>query len=73
MASSAGGADSIGNAPQPQDPEFEGKSNLFATRDKPGAQDKRKIQNTGVPADVARTEIPIVILGKSLELGEKGD
>ena len=72
MSMSAGGADSIGNGPQPQDAEFEENSNLGAVRNKPGAQDKSKIQDTGVPVDSARTGLPIVVLGKSEELGRAG-
>lgn len=63
----------MGNAPQPQDAEFQGKSNLYATRDKPGAQDKSKIQDHGVPVDSARTGIEIVFLGKDYSLREDGE
>ena len=73
MSMSGGGADSVGNAPQMQDEEYDKKSNLYATRDNPGAADKSKIQNEGVPVDSARTGMPIVILGKSGELGKAGN
>ncbi|CAD6576598.1 MAG: hypothetical protein CYPHOPRED_006048 [Cyphobasidiales sp. Tagirdzhanova-0007] len=69
MSMSGGGADSIGNAPQPQNEEFDKQSNLSATRDKPGAQNKSKMQNTGIAVDNARTGIPIVILNNNEHLG----
>ena len=72
MSMSGGGADSIGNAPQPQNEEFDKQSNLSATRDKPGAQNKSKMQNTGIAVDNARTGIPIVILNNNEHLGRAG-
>ncbi|KAL7005979.1 hypothetical protein EMMF5_004520 [Cystobasidiomycetes sp. EMM_F5] len=59
------------NPPFPASDEYQQSSEMYAQRDKPGAQDKTKFSDPVVPQDASRTGIPIVVLGKSREVGGK--
>ena len=61
------------NPPFPATDEYQQKSELHAKRDKPGAQDKTKFHDPIVPTDASHTGIPILLLGKSREVGDMGE